>query len=157
MRMIRSFFAALAMISLPTAVNAQPTDVPFLGGLRTFTIAIAELGGDAASCDVTRTGLYASLRSVLRDSDIEITDDAGTRDGIIALRVTVLADCTASIALNVQTTVTVNKTGQRVYAPLWERERVRTVSNKRSAGAAIRDSVEGLATVLVDDWNSVNS
>lgn len=157
MRMIRSFFAALAMMSLPAAVNAQPTDVPFLGGLRTFTITIADLGGDAASCDVTRTGLYTSLRSVLRDSDMDITDNVRTRDGIIYLRVTVLADCTASIALNVQTAVTVNKTGQGLYAPVWERERVRTVSNKRGAGAAIRDSVEGLATALVDDWNSVNS
>ena len=157
MRMIRSFFAVLAMISLPTAVNAQPTDVPFLGGLRTFTIAIAELGGDAASCGVTRTGLYTSLRTVLGDSDMEITDDARTRDGIIHLQVTVLADCTASIALNVQTTVTISKTGQRIYAPVWERERLLTVSSRRSAGTTIRESVEGVATVLVDDWNSVNS
>ena len=157
MKMIHTTLALLAMISIPTAVNAQTTDVPFLAGLRTFTIAIAELSQqDETNCGLTRTGLYTSLRSVLGDSDIEITDNARTRDGVIYLQVTVLVDCTASIALNVQTSVTINKTGAGIFAPVWERERLRTVSSKRSAGAAIRESVEGLAMVLVDDWNSVN-
>ena len=157
MSMMRTILALLAMISIPTTANAQTTDIPFLGGLRTFTIAIAELSQeDETRCGATRTGLYTSLRSVLRDSDMEITDDIRTRDGVIYLQVTVLADCTAGIALNVQTNVTINKTGARIFAPVWERERLRTVSSNRSAGAAIRESVEGLAMVLVDDWNSVN-
>ena len=158
MRMITTIFALLAMISIPTAASAQNTDVPFLAGLRSFTIVIANLDDeDETSCGLTSTGLYTSLRSVLGQSDMVVTDDARTRDGIIYLQVTVLSNCTASITLNVQTGVTINKTGARIFAPVWERERFRTGLSGRSAGAAIRQSVEGIATMLVKDWNSVNS
>jgi hypothetical protein len=138
-------------------VSAQATDVPFLAGLRSFTIAIADLDEeDEASCGLTRAGLYTSLRSVLGQSDIEITDDARTRDGVIYLQVTVLSNCTANITLNVQTSVTINKTGTRIFAPVWERERFRTGLKGRSAGAAITQSIEAIATTLVTDWTSVN-
>ena len=158
MRMIRTIFALLAMISIPAAVSAQSTDVPFLAGLRTFTIVIAGLDDeDETSCGVTSTGLYTSLRSALAQSDIAVTDDVRIRDGIIYLQVTVLSNCTANITLNVQTSVTINKTGARIFAPVWERERFRTGLSGRSAGAAIRQSVEGIATMLVNDWTSVNS
>ena len=157
MRMISTVFALLTMISVSTPANAQTTDVPFLAGLRSFTIAIADLDEeDETSCGVTRTGLYTSLRSVLGQSDMEITDDVRTGDGIIYLQVTVLSNCTANIALNVQTGVTINKTGARIFAPVWERERLRTGLSRRSAGGAIRQSVEAVATALVNDWNSVN-
>lgn len=157
MRMIRTIFALLAMISISTAASAQSTDVPFLAGLRSFTIVIANLDEeDETSCGLTSTGLYTSLRSVLGRSDIAVTDDTRT-DGIIYLQVTVLSNCTANISLNVQTSVTINKTGARIFAPVWERERFRTGLSGRSAGAAIRQSVEGIATMLVNDWNSVNS
>ena len=155
MRMIGAVFALLMMISTP--VSAQTTDVPFLAGLRSFTIAIADLDAeDETSCGLTRTGLYTSLRSVLGQSDIEVTDDARTRDGIIYLQVTVLSNCTANITLNVQTSVTINKTGTRIFAPVWERERFRTGLKGRSAGAAITQSIESIATTLVTDWSSVN-
>jgi hypothetical protein len=157
MRMISTVFALLTMIAISTPVNAQTTDVPFLAGLRSFTIAIADLDEeDETSCGLTRTGLYTSLRSVLGQSDIKVTDDARTRDGIIYLQVTVLSNCTANITLNVQTAVTINKTGARIFAPVWERERFRTGLSRRSAGAAISQSVEAIATTLVTDWNSVN-
>ena len=155
MRMIGTVFALLMMISTP--VSAQTTDVPFLAGLRSFTIAIADLDEeDETSCGLTRTGLYTSLRSVLGQSDIEVTDDARARDGIIYLQVTVLSNCTANITLNVQTSVTINKTGTRIFAPVWERERFRTGLKGRSAGAAITQSIEAIATTLVTDWSSVN-
>jgi len=157
MRMISTMFAALALIAVPIAASAQSTDVPFLSGLRSFTIAIADLDDeDGTNCGLTSTALYTSLRSVLGQSDIAITDDARARDGIIRLQVTVLANCTASIRLNVQAPVTVIKTGVRIYAPVWERESFRTGLKGRSAGTAIRQSVEGIAKQLVDDWNSVN-
>jgi hypothetical protein len=157
MRMIRTIFALLAMSSISTAAGAQSTDVPFLAELRSFTIVIANLDeDDETSCGLTSTGLYTSLRSVLGQSDIAVTDDTRT-DGIIYLQVTVLSNCTANITLNVQTSVTINKTGARIFAPVWERERFRTGLSGRSAGAAIRQSVEGIATMLVNDWNSVNS
>jgi hypothetical protein len=118
MRMIRTIFALLAMISISTAASAQSTDVPFLAGLRSFTIVIASLDEeDETSCGLTSTGLYTSLRSVLGRSDIAVTDDTRTRDGIIYLQVTVLSNCTANITLNVQTSVTINKTGARIFAP----------------------------------------
>ena len=157
MRLISTVFALLTMISVSTPAHAQTTDVPFLAGLRSFTIAIADLDEeDETSCGVTRTGLYTSLRSVLGQSDMEITDDVRTGDGIIYLQVTVLSNCTANIALNVQTGVTINKTGARIFAPVWERERLRTGLSRGSAGGAIRQSVEAVATALVNDWNSVN-
>jgi hypothetical protein len=153
--MIGAVFALLMMISTP--VSAQTPDVPFLAGLRSFTIAIADLDEeDEASCGLTRTGLYTTLRSVLGQSDIEVTDDARARDGIIYLQVTVLSNCTANITLNVQTSVTINKTGTRIFAPVWERERFRTGLKGRSAGAAITQSIEAIATTLVTDWTSVN-
>jgi len=157
MRIVSVVFAMLAMLLIATRASAQSTDVPFLAGLRTFTIVIANLDEkDEASCGLTRTGLYASLRSVLGQSDIAVTDDARARDGIIYLQVTVLSNCTTRITLNVQTTVTINKTGARILAPVWERERFGTGLSGRSAGAAIRQSVESIATLLVNDWNSVN-
>ena len=157
MKIISAIFAMLTVISVPTAANAQKTDVPFLAGLRSFSLVIAGLDEqDETSCGLTSTGLYASLRSVLGQSDIAITDDVRTRDGIIYLQVTVLSNCTASITLNVQTGVTINKTGARIFAPVWQRERLRSGFSGRSAGAAIRESVEGVATLLIDDWNSVN-
>ena len=149
--------ALLAMIAVPVAASAQSTDVPFLAGLRSFTIAIADLDDeDGTNCGISSTGLYTSLRSVLGQSDIAITDDARARDGIIRLQVTVLSNCTTSIRLNVQAAVTVAKTGARIYAPVWERESFRTGLKGRSAGTAIRQSVEGVAKQLVNDWNSVN-
>jgi hypothetical protein len=157
MKTIRTMFAVLAMISVSTAAGAQNTDVPFLSGLRSFTIVIANLDEeDETSCGLTATGLYTSLRSVLAQSDIAVTDDARMRDGIIYLQVTVLSNCTANIALDVRTAVTIEKTGARIFAPVWERERFRTGLSGRSAGAAIRQSVEGIATMLVNDWTSVN-
>jgi hypothetical protein len=156
MKIVSIILALLVMISIPTAAKAQNTDVPFLAGLRSFSIVIAELDEeDETSCDVTREGLYASLRSVLSQSDIAVTDDVRARDGIIYLQATVLSNCTANITLTVQTSVTINKTGARIFATVWERERLRMGS--RGAGAAIRQSVEGLATQLVNDWSSVNS
>lgn len=157
MRMISTVFALLTMISVSMPANAQTTDVPFLAGLRSFTIAIADLDEeDETSCGLTRTGLFTSLRSVLGQSDMEITGDVRTGDGIIYLQVTVLSNCTANIALDVRTSVTINKTGARIFAPVWERERLRTGLSRRSAGEAIRQSVEAVATALVNDWNSVN-
>ena len=157
MRMIGTVFALLTLISISTPVSAQATDVPFLAGLRSFSIVVANLDDeDETNCNLTRTGLYASLRSVLGQSDIEVTDDARTRDGIIYLQVTVLSNCTANITLNVQTSVTINKTGARIFAPVWERERFRTGLKGRSAGASITQSVEAVAATLVSDWNSVN-
>jgi hypothetical protein len=157
MKIITAVFAMLTMISISTAANAQTTDVPFLAGLRSFSIVIAGLDEeDETSCGLTSTGLYGSLRSVLGQSDIVITDDVRTRDGIIYLQVTALSNCTASITLNVQTSVTINKTGARIFAPVWQRERLRSGFSGRSAGAAIRESVEGVATMLITDWNSVN-
>src|SRR5262245_1321753 len=158
MKMIRTVFAMLAMIALSTQARAQSTDVPFLAGLKSFTIVIANLDQeDETSCGLTSTGLYSSLRSALGQSDIAVTDDARTRGGIIYLQVTVLANCTANITLNVQTSVTINKTGARIFAPVWERERFRTGLSGRKAGAAIRQSVEDIGMLLVTDWNSVNS
>ena len=157
MRIIRTVFAMLAMLSSAIPASAQGTDVPLLAGLRTFTIVVANLDEkDEASCGLTRTGLYASLRSVLNRSDMVVADDARTSDGIIYLQVTVLGDCTAQITLNVQTSVTINKSGKRIFAPVWERERFGTGLSGRSAGAAIRQSVENVANLLVNDWSSVN-
>ena len=157
MRLISGIFAILAMISISTAANAQSTDVPFLGGLRSFTIIIASLDDeDETNCGVTRTRLYTSLRSILGQSDISITDNVRTRDGLIYLQVTVLSNCTASIVLNVQTVVTIEKTGTRIFAPVWERTRLRVGFKGASAAAAISQSVEEAAKLLVDDWNSVN-
>ena len=157
MRMISTIFALLTMISISTPAGAQATDVPFLAGLRSFTIVIAPLDDeDETSCGLTRTGLYTSLRAVLSQSDIQVTDDVRSRDGIIYLQVTVLSNCTAHIALNVQTSVTIGKTGARIFAPVWERERFRTGLKGRSAGAAITQSLEAVAATLVSDWNSVN-
>jgi hypothetical protein len=147
----------LAMLSIPAAVNAQNTDAPTLAGLRSFTIVIANLDDeDETNCGVTRTALYTGLRSILGQSDIAITDNVQARDGIIYLQVTVLSNCTANIALNVQTSVTIEKTGTRIFAPVWERARLRTGFSGRSAGQAIRQSVEDTAKLLVDDWSSVN-
>ena len=157
MKIVGTVFALLAMIASPNAANAQSTDVPFLAGLRSFTLVIAGLDDeDETKCGISSTGLYTSLRSVLGQSDIAITDDARARDGIIQLQVTVLSNCTTSIRLNVQAPVTVIKTSARIFAPVWERERFRTGLSGRSAGTAIRQSVEGVAKALVDDWNSVN-
>jgi hypothetical protein len=157
MKMIGTIFALLAMIAAPTAASAQNTDVPFLAGLRSFTIVIADLDDeDETNCGISSTGLYTSLRSVLGQSDIAITEDARMRDGIIRLQVTVLSNCTASIRLNAQAAVTITKSGARIYAPVWERESFRTGLKGRSAGTAIRQSVEGIAKQLVGDWNSVN-
>jgi hypothetical protein len=39
---------------------------------------------------------------------------------------------------------------------VWERERFRTGLKGRSAGAAITQSIEAIATTLVTDWTSVN-
>jgi hypothetical protein len=155
--MIGALFALLTMISISTPASAQTTDVPFLAGLRSFSIVVANLDDeDETSCGLTRTGLYTSLRSVLSQSDIEVTDDVRTADGIIYLQVTVLSNCTANITLNVQTSVTINKTGARIFAPVWERERFRTGLKGRGAGAAITQSIEAVAATLVSDWNSVN-
>jgi hypothetical protein len=98
MRLISGIFAILAMTSISTAVNAQSTQTSFLGGLRSFTIVIASLDDeDEKNCSVTRTGLYTSLRFILDQSDITITDNVQTRDGLIYLQVTVLSNCTANI------------------------------------------------------------
>ena len=157
MRMTGIICALAAMLSISAAANAQNTDVPTLAGLRSFTILIANLDDeDETKCGVTRTALYTRLRSILGQSDMTITDDVQARDGIIYLQVTVLSNCTANIALNVQASVTIEKTGTRIFAPVWERTRLRTGLSGRSAGAAITQSVGDTAKLLVDDWNAVN-
>ena len=157
MRMTTTVYAVLTMLAIPTAVSAQNADPLTLSGLRSFTIFIADLDEeDERSCGVTRTGMYTALRSTLGQSDIAITDNPRMRDGVIHLQVTVLSDCTANIDLSVQASVTLEKNGTRVFAPVWERSRLRTGLKGRSAGAAITRSVEETAELLVDDWNAVN-
>jgi hypothetical protein len=96
------------------------------------------------------------LRSALDESGIGIVDDVRMGDGIIYLNATVLSNCTAFISLQVKAAVKVEKTGTRLYAPVWERGRLRTGFRGASAGAAISQSVEDTAKLLVSDWSTVN-
>jgi hypothetical protein len=157
MKVTSTICALLAMISIPTPVNAQNGDAMPLAGLRAFQIVIEKLDDeDETRCGVTRTGLYASLRSALGQSDMDVTDDARTRDGFIYLSATVLSNCTAFISLEVKTVVRIEKTGARVYAPVWERGHLRTGFRGASAAAAIGQTVEDTAKLLVSEWSSVN-
>jgi hypothetical protein len=161
MRMTTAICAALAMISMPAAANAQNnaqnTGATFLAGLRSFTIVVEPLeADDAVSCSVGRAGLYTSLRSALDESAIGIVDDVRMGDGIIYLNVTVLSNCTAFVSLEVKAAVKVEKTGARLFAPVWERGRLRTGFRGASAGAAISQSVEDTAKLLVSEWSAVN-
>ena len=156
MRVTNIIGALLAMMWIPAAANAQSTVHP-LTGLRSFAIFIENLeADDEASCSVTRTGLYTSLRSALNESDIGITDNVRMRDGVIYLSVTVLSDCTAFISLEVKTEAKIEKTNARMLVPVWERGRLRTGFSGASAGAAIRQSVEETAKLLVTDWSAAN-
>ncbi|MGH7555062.1 MAG: hypothetical protein ACREMQ_18840 [Longimicrobiales bacterium] len=161
MRMTTAVCAVLAMLSMPTAATAQSktqdTGAAFLAGLRSFAIVVEPLeADDAVSCSVGRAGLYTSLRAALDESAIDIVDDIRMGDGILYLNVTVLSNCTAYISLEVKAAVKVEKTGARLFAPVWERGRLRTGFRGASAGAAIGQSVEDTAKLLVSDWSSVN-
>jgi len=157
MRVTTTICALLALMSIPTAASAQAIEAQPLAGLRAFTIAIGDLDEeDEMSCGVTRTGLYTSLRSALNQSDMRITDNVQARDGIIYLSVTLLSSCAAFISLEVKTTVKIEKSNARVVTPVWERGRLRTGFTGKNAGAAIRESVEETAKLLVTDWSSIN-
>jgi hypothetical protein len=149
--------ALLALIAMPAAASEQNAGAQFLAGLRSFAIVVEPLeADDAVSCSVGRAGLYTSLRSALDESGIGIVDDVRMGDGIIYLNATVLSNCTAFISLQVKAAVKVEKTGTRLYAPVWERGRLRTGFRGASAGAAISQSVEDTAKLLVSDWSTVN-
>ena len=157
MRMTGIVCALLALIAIPTASSAQNSDAVTLAGLRSFSIVIANVDEeDETNCAVGRAGLYTALRSVLGQSEMIIADNARAVDGTILLQATVLSNCAANIALKVQTWVTIDKSRTRMFAPVWERERLRTGFSGRSAGVAIRESVEDLARLLVNEWSAVN-
>ena len=157
MKMTTAVCAMLAMMVMPAAAQAQNTDAMLLAGLRSFMIVVEPLqADDAVSCSVGRAGLYTSLRAALDESAIGIVDDVRMADGIIYLNATVLSNCTAFINLQVKAAVKIEKTGARVYAPVWERGRLRTGFRGASAGAAIGQSVEDTARLLVADWSAVN-
>jgi hypothetical protein len=156
MRITDTVCVLLALLSIPTMASAQNTVVSPLAGLHSFAISIENLDEDGARCAVTRTGLYTALRAGLSSSEMDIADDARAGDAVIYLTVTVLPNCAASIALEVRAWVTIRKTGTMVFAPVWERGRLRTGYSGASAGAAIRQSVEDSARLLVADWSSAN-
>jgi hypothetical protein len=155
--MTHAMFALLALTAMPNAAHAQNNGAQFLAGLRSFAIVVEPLeADDAVSCSVGRAGLYTSLRAALDESEIDIVDDVRMGDGIIYLNVTVLSNCTAFISLEVKAAVKIDKTGARLFAPVWERGRLRTGFRGASAGAAISQSVEDTAKLLVSEWSSVN-
>jgi hypothetical protein len=155
--MTHAMFALLALTAIPNAAHAQNNGAQFLAGLRSFAIVVEPLeADDAVSCSVGRAGLYASLRAALDESEIDIVDDVRMGDGLIYLNVTVLSNCTAFISLEVKAAVKIDKTGARLFAPVWERGRLRTGFRGASAGAAISQSVEDTAKLLVTEWSSVN-
>lgn len=122
-----------------------------LRGLQRFEIVVEDVTQNATQCGIAREKLETSLRSILGKTRIAVVDAAP--DATVYLNVSVLSDCTARVTLEVFAGVTIEKTGQRTLATIWNDG----ILGRAADPAAQVDAIIGeLAKGLVSDWNSAN-
>ena len=134
-----------------TSASAASDTALALRGLQRFEIIVEDVNQNAAQCGIVREKLDASLRSIVGRSRMTLVDAAP--DATAYLNVSVLGDCTARVTLEVFTGVTVEKTGQRTVATIWNDG----ILGRAADPAAQVDAIIGeLAKGLVNDWTSAN-
>ena len=122
-----------------------------LRGLQRFELVVEDVNQNAAQCGIGRERLETSLRSIVGQSRITVVD--ATPDATIYLNVSLLSDCTARVTLEVFAGVTIEKTGQRTVATIWNDG----ILGRGADPAAQVDGIIGdLAKGLVSDWTSAN-
>ena len=145
--------AAISGICVGAAVNAPAaTDAALaLRGLQRFEIMVEDVTQNATQCGIAREKLDTSLRSIVAQSRITIVD--AVPDATAYLNVSVLSDCTTRVTLEIFAGVTVEKTGQRTVATIWNDG----ILGRGADPAAQVDAMIGeLAKGLVNDWTSAN-
>lgn len=133
------------------AASAASDTALALRGLQRFQMLVEDVNQNAAQCGIGRESLETSLRSTVGQSRMILVDAAA--DATIYLNVSVLSDCTARVTLEVFTGVTVEKTGQRTVATIWNNG----ILGRGADPAAQVDAMIGeIAKALVNDWTSAN-
>lgn len=122
-----------------------------LHGLQRFEIVIEDVNQSAAQCGIGRESLETSLRSIVGQSRMILVNAAP--DATIYLNVSVLSDCTARVTLEVFTGVTVEKTGQRTVATIWNDG---ILGRGADPAAQVDAIINELGKGLVNDWKSAN-
>jgi hypothetical protein len=119
--------------------------------LQRIEIVVEDVNQNAAQCGIAREKLETSLRSIIGQSRMTLVD--ASPDATAYLNVSVLSDCTARVTLEVFAGVTVEKTGQRTVATIWNDG----ILGRGADPAAQVDAIIGeLAKGLVSDWTSAN-
>ena len=122
-----------------------------LRGLQRFEIVVEDVSQIGMQCGIARERLETSLRSIAGQSRMTVVDSLP--DATIYLNVSVLSDCTMRVALEVFTGVTIEKTGQRTVATIWNDG---ILGRGADPAAQVDSMIDDLATGLVKDWNSAN-
>ena len=153
---IRAFaLVAVAAASLcPQVVSAQTVQALGLVGIREVGILIERLDKGAAGCGVDTQTLTTSLKFVLQQSRIKISDNPDDKP-YLYLNLNILPDCTASVMLILFAGATIDHTQRHVTANVWQDGGLMT-SYKHTARQRISNYVESLAKKFVVDWNFAN-
>jgi hypothetical protein len=122
-----------------------------LRGLQRIEIVVEDVNANAAQCGITRERLDASLRSIVGQSRILLVD--ALPDATLYLNVSVLSDCTARTTMEVFTGVTIDKTGQRTVATIWNDG---ILGRGPDPPGQVDSMIENLTKALVNDWNLAN-
>jgi len=102
-------------------------------------------------CGIARERLETSVRSIVGQSRMTVVDNLP--EATIYLNVSVLSDCTTRVTLEVFTGVTVEKTGQRTVATIWNDG---ILGRGADPAVQVASIIDDLTRGLVKDWNSAN-
>ena len=153
MKTIHRLCLAVGMTLVASAAFGQRHEVESLKGLRTFAVAIGNIDTDATKCGITKQGLDTSVRFILGQSDINVTDDSSPSDATLYVNVTALDTCAVTYTLTVRAIVRIEPTKSFTVAGIWDQGSIMTGSNM---SARLKEAVEEHVKKLVNDWNSVN-
>jgi len=143
-------YSALCFGTTGSATAASDTALA-LRGLQRFEIVIEDVSQNAMQCGIARERLETSVRSIVGQSRMTVVDNLP--EATIYLNVSVLSDCTTRVTLEVFTGVTVEKTGQRTVATIWNDG---ILGRGADPAVQVASIIDDLTRGLVKDWNSAN-
>jgi hypothetical protein len=128
-----------------------------LKGLREFRVVIEDLDGNAKACGITASLINTSLRFVIQQSKIRLTESYGRP--WIYIRVSVLSPqlgfCTYSTEMTVTAKIFVQESTESGWGKIWDKV-VLSMYAISDTPKMVSATVESLAKQLVVDWATVN-
>jgi hypothetical protein len=161
---MKKLLLGLCILLVASGSQAQSSEDSNLKGTKQFIIAPSITGDDAAkSCVVKKEDIDTAVRFVLHQSKIQYNEKKFDwakpvvilHANLVFLYDTSIKACIYAYSIEVDTSVTVNNTGQKGMASIWSRSGVGMGPQANSKSQAV-GSIEKAIKQLVVAWSAVN-